>query len=91
MKAYWDWSWDELVAHDLPATLKYVNDQSGQKLHYVGHSLVKIFNFICCFWVLFISQIHFYPCELGPNSLLPVNFLEFLLVSWITGLPERHV
>uniref|UniRef100_A0A2N9ETQ2 Partial AB-hydrolase lipase domain-containing protein n=1 Tax=Fagus sylvatica TaxID=28930 RepID=A0A2N9ETQ2_FAGSY len=37
--AYWDWSWDELVAYDLPATFQYVHDQAGQKLHYVGHSL----------------------------------------------------
>ncbi|GMI98539.1 Myzus persicae-induced lipase 1 [Hibiscus trionum] len=36
--AYWDWSWDELVAYDLPATIQYVYDQTGQKLHYVGHS-----------------------------------------------------
>ncbi|XP_075082071.1 triacylglycerol lipase 2-like isoform X5 [Nicotiana tabacum] len=36
---YWEWSWDELVDFDLPATLKYVHDQTGQKLHYVGHSL----------------------------------------------------
>ncbi|KAL5581778.1 hypothetical protein UlMin_014220 [Ulmus minor] len=36
---YWNWSWDELVAYDLPATLQYVHDQTGQKLHYVGHSL----------------------------------------------------
>ncbi|XP_070031603.1 triacylglycerol lipase 2-like isoform X2 [Nicotiana tomentosiformis] len=37
--AYWEWSWDELVDFDLPATLKYVHDQTAQKLHYVGHSL----------------------------------------------------
>lgn len=37
--AYWDWSWDELVAYDLPATVQYVHDQAGEKLHYVGHSL----------------------------------------------------
>ncbi|KAE8685250.1 Myzus persicae-induced lipase 1 [Hibiscus syriacus] len=36
--AYWDWSWDELVAYDLPATIQYVYNQTGQKLHYVGHS-----------------------------------------------------
>lgn len=35
---YWNWSWDELVAYDLPATFQYVHDQTGQKLHYVGHS-----------------------------------------------------
>ncbi|KAJ8749265.1 hypothetical protein K2173_018745 [Erythroxylum novogranatense] len=37
--AYWEWSWDELVAFDLPATVQYVHDQTAQKLHYVGHSL----------------------------------------------------
>ncbi|KAJ4730122.1 Lipase [Melia azedarach] len=36
---FWNWSWDELVAYDLPATFQYVHDQTGQKLHYVGHSL----------------------------------------------------
>ncbi|KAI8552042.1 hypothetical protein RHMOL_Rhmol06G0233600 [Rhododendron molle] len=37
--AYWDWSWDELAAYDLPASVQYVYDQTGQNLHYVGHSL----------------------------------------------------
>ncbi|KAM7498361.1 hypothetical protein LguiA_022775 [Lonicera macranthoides] len=36
---FWNWSWDELVAYDLPATFQYVHDQSGQNLHFVGHSL----------------------------------------------------
>ncbi|XP_020265538.1 triacylglycerol lipase 2-like isoform X3 [Asparagus officinalis] len=37
---YWDWSWDELVAYDLPAFYYYVYEHSGQqKIHYVGHSL----------------------------------------------------
>ncbi|KAK8925939.1 Triacylglycerol lipase 2 [Platanthera zijinensis] len=38
--AYWDWSWDELAAYDLPAVVGYAYQQSGhRKLHYVGHSL----------------------------------------------------
>ncbi|KAF8399932.1 hypothetical protein HHK36_015803 [Tetracentron sinense] len=38
--AYWGWSWDELVAYDLPATFDFVYGQTGQqKLHYVGHSM----------------------------------------------------
>ncbi|KAF7831729.1 triacylglycerol lipase 2-like [Senna tora] len=36
--AYWDWSWDELVAYDLPSTFQYVHQQTRQKLHYIGHS-----------------------------------------------------
>ncbi|CAL1393620.1 unnamed protein product [Linum trigynum] len=37
-RAYWDWSWDELAAQDLPATVDYIYDQTKQKLHFVGHS-----------------------------------------------------
>ncbi|XP_043707391.1 triacylglycerol lipase 2-like isoform X2 [Telopea speciosissima] len=38
-REYWNWSWDELVDYDLPATFNFVYHQTGQKLHYVGHSL----------------------------------------------------
>ncbi|KAI3789454.1 hypothetical protein L2E82_02249 [Cichorium intybus] len=38
-EAYWDWTWDQLSAYDLPASFQYVYGQTGQKLHYVGHSL----------------------------------------------------
>ncbi|KAK2415434.1 triacylglycerol lipase [Trifolium repens] len=37
-KAYWDWSWDELASYDLPASLQYVYNNTGQKMHYAGHS-----------------------------------------------------
>ncbi|KAB2057359.1 hypothetical protein ES319_A11G163100v1 [Gossypium barbadense] len=37
--AYWEWSWDELVQYDLSALVQYVQYKTGQKLHYVGHSL----------------------------------------------------
>lgn len=36
---FWNWSWDELVAHDLPAVFNYVYGQTRQKINYVGHSL----------------------------------------------------
>ncbi|XP_050383396.1 triacylglycerol lipase 2-like [Argentina anserina] len=36
---YWEWTWDQLAAYDLPAYFNYVNNQTGQKVHYVGHSL----------------------------------------------------
>ncbi|KAI9090130.1 hypothetical protein K1719_028826 [Acacia pycnantha] len=38
-QAYWEWSWDELVSYDLHACVEYVFNQTGQKLHYAGHSL----------------------------------------------------
>ncbi|TKY66416.1 Triacylglycerol lipase 2 [Spatholobus suberectus] len=37
--AYWDWSWDELASYDLPAFVKYVYSNTGQRMHYAGHSL----------------------------------------------------
>ncbi|CAN0863160.1 Triacylglycerol lipase 2, partial [Linum grandiflorum] len=37
-KAYWDWSWDELATYDLPAMVDYVHNQTGQNMHYIGHS-----------------------------------------------------
>ncbi|MCD9558959.1 hypothetical protein HAX54_016668 [Datura stramonium] len=36
---YWNWSWDDLVVHDLPTVVNLVYKQTGQKIHYVGHSL----------------------------------------------------
>ncbi|KAJ6314838.1 hypothetical protein OIU78_018346 [Salix suchowensis] len=36
---FWNWSWDEMVVFDLPAVFDYVYTQTGQKAHYVGHSL----------------------------------------------------
>ncbi|MED6114905.1 hypothetical protein PIB30_085070 [Stylosanthes scabra] len=38
-KEYWDWTWEELANYDLPASLGYVYKHTGQKMHYIGHSL----------------------------------------------------
>ncbi|ERM96922.1 hypothetical protein AMTRI_Chr10g3930 [Amborella trichopoda] len=36
---FWAWSWDELAEYDIPALFEYVNNQTGKKVNYVGHSL----------------------------------------------------
>ncbi|XP_073278379.1 triacylglycerol lipase 2 isoform X1 [Primulina huaijiensis] len=36
---YWNWTWDELVIHDLSTVADLVFNQTAQKIHYVGHSL----------------------------------------------------
>ncbi|XP_049934759.1 triacylglycerol lipase 2-like isoform X2 [Nymphaea colorata] len=36
---YWAWSWDQLAQYDLPTVVNFVHEVTGQKLHYVGHSL----------------------------------------------------
>ncbi|KAL6288234.1 hypothetical protein ACE6H2_012624 [Prunus campanulata] len=40
---FWNWSWDELVAFDLPAVFDFVYSKTGQKVNYVGHSLGTLF------------------------------------------------
>ena len=40
--AFWDWSFDEMAAYDLPAMLNYVIEATGaETLSYFGHSQVN--------------------------------------------------
>ncbi|KAL6497601.1 hypothetical protein OROHE_027230 [Orobanche hederae] len=36
---YWNWTWDDLVIHDLPSVVELVFEQTGRKTHYIGHSM----------------------------------------------------
>ncbi|KAK7339353.1 hypothetical protein VNO77_20014 [Canavalia gladiata] len=36
---YWNWSWEELANYDLPTFVQYVYNNTGQRIHYTGHSL----------------------------------------------------
>ncbi|WJX82732.1 hypothetical protein P8452_65454 [Trifolium repens] len=35
---YWDWTWDDLASYDLPTSVQYVYDHTGQKMHLAAHS-----------------------------------------------------
>eukprot|EP01018_Ginkgo_biloba_P027217 Gb_28601 [translate_table: standard] len=35
---FWEWNWDDLVAHDLPAMLHFVNNMTMKPILYVGFS-----------------------------------------------------
>ncbi|BBN14683.1 lysosomal acid lipase/cholesteryl ester hydrolase [Marchantia polymorpha subsp. ruderalis] len=37
--AFWDWTFDELAAYDLPAMMEFVYNKTSQKIMYVGHSM----------------------------------------------------
>jgi len=38
-RKYWDWSWEEMGTHDLPASIDYILQTSGAShLSYMGHS-----------------------------------------------------
>ncbi|XP_059643171.1 triacylglycerol lipase 2 [Cornus florida] len=36
---FWNWTWDDMVTHDLPTVIDFVFKQTGNKIHYVGHSM----------------------------------------------------
>uniref|UniRef100_J3MUN9 AB hydrolase-1 domain-containing protein n=1 Tax=Oryza brachyantha TaxID=4533 RepID=J3MUN9_ORYBR len=38
-RSYWNWSWDDIVVNDMPAIVDYICSHTGQKPHYVGHSM----------------------------------------------------
>ncbi|KAG6748710.1 hypothetical protein POTOM_048644 [Populus tomentosa] len=83
--AYWDWTWDELAAYDLPATFQYVHDQTGQNLHYVGHSqgtLIALAAF---------SQGKLLNMLRSAVLLCPVAYLNHLTSPFARGLVDLFV
>ena len=39
---YWDWSWDELAAYDLPAMVHFILQATGRpSLLFIGHSQAR--------------------------------------------------
>ncbi|CAN0897085.1 Triacylglycerol lipase 2 [Linum grandiflorum] len=72
-KAYWDWSWDELVASDLPAMVDYINNQTKQTLHFVGHSQGNLIGLAA------ISKGHFLAEKLRSVSVLcPIAYMHHM-------------
>jgi len=40
--AFWDFTWDDMAAYDIPALVGFALEQTGyQQLVYVGHSQVS--------------------------------------------------
>mmetsp|Transcript_64761 Transcript_64761/g.75299 ORF Transcript_64761/g.75299 Transcript_64761/m.75299 type:complete len:397 (+) Transcript_64761:27-1217(+) len=37
-EAYWDFSWQEMSDHDVPAVFEFIANKTGMKINYVGHS-----------------------------------------------------
>ncbi|CAN0897087.1 Triacylglycerol lipase 2 [Linum grandiflorum] len=72
-QAYWDWSWDELVASDLPAMVDYINNQTKQTLHFVGHSQGNLIGLAA------ISKGHFLAEKLRSVSVLcPIAYMHHM-------------
>ncbi|KAL6577177.1 hypothetical protein OROMI_011453 [Orobanche minor] len=37
---FWNWTWDDLITHDLPTSIVFILHQTSQKVHYTSHSLI---------------------------------------------------
>ncbi|KAK1272335.1 Triacylglycerol lipase 2 [Acorus gramineus] len=70
--AYWQWSWDELVAYDLPAIFDFVYQQTGQKLDYVGRSMRTLIALAYVFEGRLIDKLR------SAASLSPVAYLTHM-------------
>jgi pimeloyl-ACP methyl ester carboxylesterase len=43
---FWDFSWDQMAAYDLPAMVDYILEQTGEsKMFYIGHSQGTLISF----------------------------------------------
>jgi len=56
---FWDWSFDEQAAIDLPALLGYIYNSSHNKVYYVGHSQVHELHILFFHITKSISRRHF--------------------------------
>lgn len=47
-EGYWDFTYSEMATYDLRAFLNFVYLETGQKVHYIGHSQVYITTTLLC-------------------------------------------
>ncbi|XP_056671060.1 gastric triacylglycerol lipase-like [Monodelphis domestica] len=45
-REYWAFSFDEMARYDLPASIDYIVEKTGQKIYYVGHSQGTLIGFL---------------------------------------------
>ncbi|KAL6509178.1 hypothetical protein OROGR_022488 [Orobanche gracilis] len=36
---FWDWTWGDLVSHELPSVIDFIHKKTGQRIHFAGHSM----------------------------------------------------
>uniref|UniRef100_A0A5F8GBI6 Lipase n=1 Tax=Monodelphis domestica TaxID=13616 RepID=A0A5F8GBI6_MONDO len=45
-REYWAFSFDEMARYDLPASIDYIVEKTGQKIYFVGHSQGTLIGFL---------------------------------------------
>jgi len=80
---FWDFSFDELIADDLPSMINYVRAKSGQdKIFYIGHSQGTMMGFAGFTNDTLASKIRLYV------ALAPVAYVANIKVSLLRYLAE---
>lgn len=46
VKEFWNFTFDDMARHDLPAAFLYINQLTARKIHYIGHSQGTMIMFI---------------------------------------------
>lgn len=71
---FWDFSWNEIGQHDLPAMIDFVISKTGQKkIHYIGHS-----QGTTSFFVMGSTRTDYNDKILSMHALAPVAFMSHL-------------
>lgn len=47
VKDFWNFSFDEMIKHDIPAAFEYIHNVTKKKIHYIGHSQGTLVMFGC--------------------------------------------
>ncbi|KAG2382775.1 hypothetical protein C9374_004742 [Naegleria lovaniensis] len=97
-KQFWQFSWDEMAAYDLPAMVNYALRVSGQqKLAYVGHSQGTTMAFEC-FTSMADSSTKYPACPKDFTdkisifiAIAPVTFLQHVGSDLAKALAKFHV
>ncbi|XP_059077369.1 triacylglycerol lipase 1 isoform X2 [Cryptomeria japonica] len=84
-KAFWDWSWEELAAYDLPAMIEFVYSVTGSKVYYVGHSQGTIMG-LAAFTQSEVTNM------IGAAALLsPISYLDHITSTFARTAVNMHL
>eukprot|EP00246_Nothoceros_aenigmaticus_P011695 TRINITY_DN3302_c0_g1_i1.p1 TRINITY_DN3302_c0_g1~~TRINITY_DN3302_c0_g1_i1.p1 ORF type:complete len:282 (-),score=27.04 TRINITY_DN3302_c0_g1_i1:309-1154(-) len=84
-EAFWDWSWDELAAYDLPAVLEFIYKTTGSRIYYVGHSqgtIMALAAFTETKLAEFVS---------AAALLSPISYLEHITSKFCSNAARMYI
>ncbi|XP_074286262.1 triacylglycerol lipase 1-like isoform X2 [Silene latifolia] len=84
-KAFWDWSWEELALHDLPAMIAYVNQLTNSKVFLVGHSQGTIMSLAA------LTQPDVVKMVEGAALLCPISYLQHVNAPFVLRMVNMHL